>query len=248
MYKICERCGTNYQPKRRGKQGAAQRFCSYKCSIRFRVDTGTFKRPPRRQRTGRMARCEMCKTEFYVKPHIAKNPKKGRFCSSQCHDRWTARRGSVLICEWCGKKYRASPSQAKKRRFCSYPCQSEGRRTAALERIHNGRRVHQTPAGYIMVWQPDHPDAKIYEGWVLEHRLVAERKIGRRLEKNEQVHHANGIKDDNRDENLVVLTNSQHTKLTNHQIKQKRQREKQERAKKDAELEEYRKRFGPLKK
>lgn len=47
----------------------------------------------------------------------------------------------------------------------------------------------------------------------MEHRLVAEEMIGRRLQKNEVPHHKNGIKDDNRPENLAVLTRSEHVQL-----------------------------------
>ena len=65
--------------------------------------------------------------------------------------------------------------------------------------------------GYVIVYCPDHPRA--HNGYVYEHILVMESKLGRFVDIRERVHHKNEVKTDNRSENLEVLTLSEHTKL-----------------------------------
>ena len=71
-----------------------------------------------------------------------------------------------------------------------------------------GRRVHS--GGYVLVYMPEHPCAEM--GCVLEHRFVAEQLVGRPLKTEECVHHKNGIKTDNRIENLEITNMADHAR------------------------------------
>lgn len=63
---------------------------------------------------------------------------------------------------------------------------------------------------YFAVYCPDHPFAW-KSGYVYEHRLVLEQKLGRLLEAHEVAHHKNERKQDNHPENLEVATRPDHT-------------------------------------
>ena len=64
-------------------------------------------------------------------------------------------------------------------------------------------------AGYAMIKVPDHPRAPSSHGYVFEHILVMEDLLGRHLLPDETVHHLNGVRDDNRIENLELWVRPQ---------------------------------------
>lgn len=72
--------------------------------------------------------------------------------------------------------------------------------------------------GYVRVWMPDHHRAD-NSGRVYEHILVAEATYGGPITSEYHVHHKNGVKNDNRPENLEVLLASDHHREHDHWVK-----------------------------
>ena len=66
--------------------------------------------------------------------------------------------------------------------------------------------------GYISIYFPDHPKSN-KDGYIMEHDLVMECIIGRHLKDDEVVHHKNKIRNDNRKENLELMTFKEHAAL-----------------------------------
>lgn len=85
-----------------------------------------------------------------------------------------------------------------------------------------GRRKGTMSKGYIdkdgyrlisLPWEHKNISNANKQGWILEHRLVMAQHLGRNLLPQEIVHHLNGVKNDNRIENLTLVTRSEHVHL-----------------------------------
>ncbi len=129
---------------------------------------------------------------------------------------------------------------------------SKSQKEAYAKKYPNGRFGKLHPGwkggirkfhGYITIYSPTHPNNN--QGYVFEHRLVAEKKLGRYLNKDEIVHHINHVKDDNRPENLMVVKRGEH--VTNHFAEGKRAAEAELKVIELKEkLKQYESRYGKL--
>ncbi len=68
-----------------------------------------------------------------------------------------------------------------------------------------------TSQGYVAILQDNHPRGRIARNYVFEHILVWEKAHGRPLPEGWCVHHLNGIKSDNRAENLQGMPRKNHS-------------------------------------
>lgn len=152
--------------------------------------------------------CEVCAKIFYVSPYrVAQN--LVRFCSRACGYRGrqeiviaalkAATTGKqahnfaqvMIHCQTCHREFLVSPSRVGKTKFCSKSC----------IRKNSGVAEHK---GYRWI--------RIKDEWVLEHRWIMEQYLGRKLAPHEHVHHRNNQRNDNRIENLKVVTRAEHTR------------------------------------
>ena len=116
-------------------------------------------------------------------------------------------------CNICGKERWVQLKKGKPAHTrCQHCCGTQMRKgyIGSLAPSWKGGKF-KNKAGYVFVWLS--PDDFFYSmarfrgtaGYILEHRLTMARALKRCLLPWEVVHHKNGIKDDNRLENLILL-------------------------------------------
>lgn len=91
-----------------------RKYCSIDC----------YRTSPRPQkRSGKMKRCEICDSQFYVPKSRVE---EARFCSRKCTNEWQGRNKTSHTCKMCGKDFRWSPSRSKSGNYnityCSLDC------------------------------------------------------------------------------------------------------------------------------
>lgn len=135
-----------------------------------------------------------------MRPYAVRKDSVRRYCSVVCYQTSKTRKSRIFNCGSCKKEVVQTctirpDGKAKgfnrRQKFCSTQCARKGQ-----ARPINYGKGFIDKHGYRVVFHNREA--------ISEHRLVMERHLGRKLTRVETVHHKNGIRTDNRVENLEL--------------------------------------------
>lgn len=155
------------------------------------------------------------------------NSTRKDFCWS-CYDKFIRKDVNTKICITCGnvckkrsgnkdlcrtcysKEYEKRPERIEKRKKIAAILRRKKKGLAENAILKIGKESKRESGegwlngnGYAMLSRRGHPNA-MKSGHICEHTYVMSEYLKRPLKKNESVHHKNGIRDDNRIENLEL--------------------------------------------
>jgi hypothetical protein len=143
---------------------------------------------------------------------IREESRKGRPCSCCGKTDVLIYRQSDMLCTMCWRrqKYKEDPDYKNQR------LKWQRQRDNRLRGMPEDSPIRYAPAGsgyiengYKIIRKKHHPNASKVKYKIFEHTLVMSEHLGRPLSKGESVHHKNGIRDDNRIENLELWSKKQ---------------------------------------
>lgn len=113
----------------------------------------------------------------------------------------------TLLCPECGRVFKVAKAHMNRRIHCSRSCATKNLPRGSNSRAWKGGTTAEQ--GYILI--------KVGGIYLREHRMVIERLLGRKLDKDEVVHHIDGNRKNNHPDNLKVMPRDEHCRL-HHQI------------------------------
>lgn len=198
-WKVCKVCSTIY-PCSTKEQAVRNKTCSRECAVEAK------RRTPRRHWADHSPNmiCPVCGKKFY-RPEAWKRKVKISVCSRQCNGKLRAK---TLLEHNTQNPPKWTEERKQKAKEAMIGEKNWAWKGGVTYRHRRGNyvivRYVRCPKKYLPMARKD--------GYVMEHRLVVAKAIGRLLGRTEVVHHINHNPLDNRVENLMLFQNNSHHK------------------------------------
>lgn len=149
-------------------------------------------------RKGEMFVCKTCGKEFFVPQYAINYRPTIKYCSTNCYHSATRKQPTIRNCLYCGTEFIVQ-TKHKDKKFCNTKC-------ACAYKSAQSRKPTLGANGYKYVWFSDGSGER-------EHRFIMEQTIGRKLNRDEIVHHLDGNRSNNDISNLVIMSRKEHSRI-----------------------------------